>query len=648
MTVTVCIPAYRAGAFIVETVGSVLRQSHDDLRVVVAVDPPSDGSRDDTADALEAFRSDRRLSWHVNSRRLGWAQNVNSLVDHVKTPYYAFLPHDDIWCPNYLEVLLEAINARPEAVVAYADSLRFGDSDPVRVGVDLRSGEDRLRGLLRFLIQGTEAHMWRGVSRTEALHEIGGFPIDGHKGLVVECEYSLALFGAGTVVHVPRTLYFKRIYERIIVSASRERMTQPLPERVEGWEEHDRRMTRLLEKALADTKATSEQATLCHAAKDAALVRRRQQFVGKTLEARHLERIAAALSACADSSDPLAPEVAANLHLVLQVHFESVGDSTSANEESRKAWTVAPNSAAAVLAHAKALDRDNRPLEALERASEVIRLSPRDEAMVAHALIRQIYDKLQWTAPFHADVANPSTEDGTAVTRPHPRHLDPSVEVTRGVRPYLEVLSDLHAVLAPKKYLEIGVRHGASLALATCPAIAVDPVPETGTLPSNVKLHRCTSDDFFLIHASSAMRGEVDLAFIDGVHLAEFVYRDFINVERIMAQNGMIVIDDVYPNHPIQARRVRTSQVWTGDVWRFALFLESNRPDLELTWLDTAPGGLLMVSNLSPVDDRLREMYDATVREWAAQPDVAPPRSILSREHAIAPTRDVLLRHSKR
>lgn len=643
MTVTVCIPAYRAGAFIAQTVRSVLRQSHVDLRVIVAIDPPDDGSRDDTAEVLNAFRSDRRLSWHVNSCRLGWAENVNALLAHVKTPYYAFLPHDDIWCPNYLEVLLQALNSRPEAVAAYGDILRFGASDPVRIGVHLPSGENRLSGLLRFLIQGTEAQMWRGVTRTEVLRKVGGFPTDRHKGFVVECEYSLAVLGAGPVVHVPRTLYFKRIYERTVVSASRERMMQPLPERMQGWEEHDRRMTRLLRNALADIGATLEQANLCHAARDAALMRRYQQFVGKTLDGQHLERIAAALSVCANSSDPLAPEVAANLYLVLQTHFEVLGDSTNANDQARKAWLAAPGSAPAVLAHAKALHRDNRPLEALERASEVIRLGNREEVVLAQALMVQIYKKLQWTTPSHAIAPNTSPASRKDLVQPHPRHPDPAVEVTQGARPYIEVLSDLHALLAPKRYLEIGVRRGASLKLAKCPAVAIDPMPELENLASNVRLHRCTSDDFFLIHTDE-MKDRIDLAFIDGMHLAEFVYRDFLNVEPIMAQNGVIVIDDVFPNHPVQARRVRSSQVWMGDVWRFALLLEANRPDLKLAWLDTSPGGLLMVSNISSGDHRLREMYDATVRDWAAQPDKAPPQSILSRKHATIPSRDALLR----
>ena len=40
---------------------------------------------------------------------------------------------------------------------------------------------------------------------------------------------------------------------------------------------------------------------------------------------------------------------------------------------------------------------------------------------------------------------------------------------------YLDFLARLHAAVRPGAYLEIGVRHGDSLALAECPALGVDP-----------------------------------------------------------------------------------------------------------------------------------------------------------------------------
>ncbi len=59
-----------------------------------------------------------------------------------------------------------------------------------------------------------------------------------------------------------------------------------------------------------------------------------------------------------------------------------------------------------------------------------------------------------------------------------------------------------------------------------------------------------------------------DLCFIDGMHLFEYALRDFMNVERCAAPGAIVVIDDIFPNHPAQGQRERRTRAWTGDVWR--------------------------------------------------------------------------------
>jgi predicted O-methyltransferase YrrM len=227
-----------------------------------------------------------------------------------------------------------------------------------------------------------------------------------------------------------------------------------------------------------------------------------------------------------------------------------------------------------------------------------------------------------------------------AANRRQDRHRDPTVEVRAGARPYVDVLRDLHALINPRLYLEIGIGKGSSLALATRSAIAIDPDPHPGWKVSNpaVTFYRCTSDDFFFFHGKKAFPGAVELAFIDGMHLAEYVYRDFMNVERWMHPKGAIVIDDVLPNHPVQANRERQSQVWTGDVWRFAALLARKRPDLHLSWFDTAPSGLLVISRANPKNMVLWDDYNPTMRQLANDCDAAVPEQVLSRSCAVAPT----------
>jgi SAM-dependent methyltransferase len=214
---------------------------------------------------------------------------------------------------------------------------------------------------------------------------------------------------------------------------------------------------------------------------------------------------------------------------------------------------------------------------------------------------------------------------------------DPAVERIAGTRSYLDVLRELHEMIEPQLYLEIGVRKGSSLSLANGDAIGIDPDPHPHLQLSNARLFRCTSDDFFYFHPGEINR-PVELAFIDGMHHAEFVYRDFMNVERFMDPAGVVVVDDVFPNHPVQAKRERQSQVWTGDVWRFVELIRQKRPELRLTLFDTSPGGLLVISKVNPKNRSLWGDYNKMLRRLADDAEAAVPEHVLARKDAVPPT----------
>lgn len=196
--------------------------------------------------------------------------------------------------------------------------------------------------------------------------------------------------------------------------------------------------------------------------------------------------------------------------------------------------------------------------------------------------------------------------------------LDAQMNAVGGHTPYLDVLGEIHRRLAPRRYLEIGVGQGRSLALVECPAVAVDPAPAVKQSVSPLhRLCRASSDAFFAEHADAALaQGPPDLAFIDGMHLFEYALRDFINVEQRAAPGTLAVIDDIFPNHPVQAERRRRSRVWTGDVWKLHRALATYRPDLLLLPLDTAPSGLLLVAGLDPANDTLLREYNPILETY--------------------------------
>ncbi|MTI58512.1 MAG: methyltransferase domain-containing protein [Firmicutes bacterium] len=192
-------------------------------------------------------------------------------------------------------------------------------------------------------------------------------------------------------------------------------------------------------------------------------------------------------------------------------------------------------------------------------------------------------------------------------------------ETIKGSFFYLNVLKYLHKVIKPKFYIEIGVKKGDSFKLSQSLSYGIDPEPEidNNLLNKNKILFRMTSDDFFEFFAQDVLKNKkIDLAFIDGMHLFEFVLRDFINIEKYSNKNTIVLIDDIFPNNPIQAGQKRQTKVWMGDVWKILYCLKKYRKDLDFLLLDTKPGGLLIIKGLDPKNTILVNKYNTIVNEF--------------------------------
>jgi hypothetical protein len=118
----------------------------------------------------------------------------------------------------------------------------------------------------------------------------------------------------------------------------------------------------------------------------------------------------------------------------------------------------------------------------------------------------------------------------------------------------------------------------------------------------------------------------IDMAFIDGMHLYEFVIRDISNVEKHCRRNSIIAVHDCIPTDVYVAERVddydRRKKVstrpdwWTGDVWKIIPLLKSYRPDLCMYAVDSFPTGLLLLTNLDPTSAVLSDKYFDICREF--------------------------------
>jgi hypothetical protein len=190
---------------------------------------------------------------------------------------------------------------------------------------------------------------------------------------------------------------------------------------------------------------------------------------------------------------------------------------------------------------------------------------------------------------------------------------------------YLYILSQLHALLTPQRYFEIGVNEGLTLALSKCGSLGVDPEFKLTHNITHEKpfvyLVQETSDDFFRNYdARGLLGGAPDLAFLDGLHHAEFLLRDFFNTEKISSPATVIALHDCLPIDIYCARREQfdavtraktpTPATWAGDVWKTLAAIRKYRPDLRILCLNAPPTGLVLIWNLDPSSSTLEENYD--------------------------------------
>jgi predicted O-methyltransferase YrrM len=203
-----------------------------------------------------------------------------------------------------------------------------------------------------------------------------------------------------------------------------------------------------------------------------------------------------------------------------------------------------------------------------------------------------------------------------------------------------EFLKALHRLVRPRTYLETGIQLGQSLTLSRVPSIGIDPAFSiTSEITADVHLARTTSDEFFarrdpLAHLPTKV---VDLAFIDGMHLAEYALRDYLAVERFTTPASVIVFDDMLPRTVDEAARHRHTRAWTGDVYKAALALRDLRPDLIVLEVDTTPTGVVVVLLPDASRDGVLPGYDDWLDVAMAPDPQDVPVEILTRSRARDP-----------
>ena len=113
MLVSVVVPTLDRPKLLLRAIDSVLRQTHQEIEVIVVVDRPDP----DTISAVRS-RDDPRLQLLVNPHPTTAAGARNAGADHATGEWVAFLDDDDEWLPNKLERQIAFASGRAPALVS--------------------------------------------------------------------------------------------------------------------------------------------------------------------------------------------------------------------------------------------------------------------------------------------------------------------------------------------------------------------------------------------------------------------------------------------------------------------------------------------------------------------------------------------------
>ncbi|HYD87792.1 MAG TPA: glycosyltransferase family 2 protein [Vitreimonas sp.] len=201
--VSILIPAYAAEAFIERTLQHARAQTHEAISILVAIDQCEDRT-EEIARAHAA--ADPRVTVFKQRERVGWAGNVNFLLDRADTPFHFIYFHDDIIAPAYVETLLAALRAAPDAASVHCDMGHFGGSDAVSLGRPYDG--DAVRRLLIFMLAPYRGSPLRSLMRADAVRGLR-LPQFDAAAIWANEPFLIRLIGAGPALHVPQALYHR-------------------------------------------------------------------------------------------------------------------------------------------------------------------------------------------------------------------------------------------------------------------------------------------------------------------------------------------------------------------------------------------------------------------------------------------------------
>ncbi|MFC4001653.1 glycosyltransferase family 2 protein [Prauserella oleivorans] len=199
------LPVYNGEEYLAESLDALLGQTYEDYELIISDNASTDG----TQDICRRYAArDSRIRYLRLPRNIGAAPNHNLVFAESRGELFKWASHDDLYGRDLVRRCVEALDERPEIVLAHSwhaivDSTgAVTDSFDYRLATDSPSAPERFRALL-FAPGGDDFY---GVIRSHVLRQVAPHDSYHHADRTIVAEIALH----GPFHQVPEVLYFRR------------------------------------------------------------------------------------------------------------------------------------------------------------------------------------------------------------------------------------------------------------------------------------------------------------------------------------------------------------------------------------------------------------------------------------------------------
>ncbi|MFD9791137.1 glycosyltransferase family 2 protein [Streptomyces sp. NPDC059070] len=199
------LPVYNGEEYLAESLDALLGQTYEDFELVISDNASTDG----TEDLCRRYAAkDSRIRYLRLPRNIGATPNHNRVFAQSRGELFKWASHDDLYARDLLRRCVEALDERPDVILAHSDQAVIDGDGRLKVPYEYKISTDsprapeRLRGLL-FEPGGDDFY---GVLRADVLRRVK--PLDSYHHADRTFVAEIALHGR--FHQVPELLYFRR------------------------------------------------------------------------------------------------------------------------------------------------------------------------------------------------------------------------------------------------------------------------------------------------------------------------------------------------------------------------------------------------------------------------------------------------------